>query len=147
MPKNPSHDFSQTQLSHKQPHHVLLFQAIRNPHMSLFPLSSSSPPLCSTLSFGSSLLPPLLILVLEPGSAPAPSKRRPAKTTAYWKVPARGLNGNGNTLVKDSDERIIRVELYKEATDAYMAYAMSMLLGRALPGIRDGLKPVHRSIL
>ncbi|KAM5551150.1 hypothetical protein ABKV19_026134 [Rosa sericea] len=56
-------------------------------------------------------------------------------------------NGNGSVLVKDSDERIVRVELHKEATDAYMAYAMSVLLGRALPDVRDGLKPVHRRIL
>lgn len=56
-------------------------------------------------------------------------------------------NGNGSVLVKDSDERIVRVALHKEATDAYMAYAMSVLLGRALPDIRDGLKPVHRRIL
>lgn len=38
-------------------------------------------------------------------------------------------------------------ELHKEATEAYMAYAMSVLLGRALPDVRDGLKPVHRRIL
>jgi DNA gyrase subunit A len=39
------------------------------------------------------------------------------------------------------------VELHKEATEAYMSYAMSVLLGRALPDVRDGLKPVHRRIL
>ena len=44
-------------------------------------------------------------------------------------------------------ERIVQVELHKEATEAYMAYAMSVLLGRALPDVRDGLKPVHRRIL
>ena len=38
-------------------------------------------------------------------------------------------------------------ELHKEATEAYMSYAMSVLLGRALPDVRDGLKPVHRRIL
>nr|XP_027114281.1 DNA gyrase subunit A, chloroplastic/mitochondrial-like [Coffea arabica] len=43
--------------------------------------------------------------------------------------------------------RIIVSELHKEATEAYMAYAMSVLLGRALPDVRDGLKPVHRRIL
>ncbi|XP_022131517.1 DNA gyrase subunit A, chloroplastic/mitochondrial isoform X1 [Momordica charantia] len=49
-----------------------------------------------------------------------------------------GDGGNG---------RVVHVELHKEATDAYMAYAMSVLLGRALPDVRDGLKPVHRRIL
>lgn len=43
--------------------------------------------------------------------------------------------------------RIVVSELHKEATEAYMAYAMSVLLGRALPDVRDGLKPVHRRIL
>ncbi|XP_031374601.1 DNA gyrase subunit A, chloroplastic/mitochondrial isoform X2 [Punica granatum] len=59
--------------------------------------------------------------------------------------------GNGSVVVKDKDgnngERIMPAELHKEATDAYMAYAMSVLLGRALPDVRDGLKPVHRRIL
>lgn len=43
--------------------------------------------------------------------------------------------------------RVVVSELHKEATEAYMAYAMSVLLGRALPDVRDGLKPVHRRIL
>lgn len=52
--------------------------------------------------------------------------------------------GEGGAAVK---ERVVPVELHKEATEAYMAYAMSVLLGRALPDVRDGLKPVHRRIL
>ncbi|KAL5568720.1 hypothetical protein UlMin_025295 [Ulmus minor] len=61
-----------------------------------------------------------------------------------------GVNGNGSLLVKDlsgNDGRVVPTELHKEATEAYMAYAMSVLLGRALPDVRDGLKPVHRRIL
>ncbi|BFG20742.1 hypothetical protein CerSpe_070160 [Prunus speciosa] len=65
--------------------------------------------------------------------------------------PGEGQNGNGSVLVKDtsenSEERIVRVELHKEATEAYMAYTMSVLLDRALPDVRYGLKPVHRRIL
>ncbi|KAL7120287.1 hypothetical protein ACP275_02G114300 [Erythranthe tilingii] len=45
------------------------------------------------------------------------------------------------------DGRVVVYELHKEATEAYMSYAMSVLLGRALPDVRDGLKPVHRRIL
>lgn len=58
-------------------------------------------------------------------------------------------NSNGSLVVRDSerDGRIVPSELHKEATEAYMAYAMSVLLGRALPDVRDGLKPVHRRIL
>lgn len=48
---------------------------------------------------------------------------------------------------KVGEGRVIPTELHKEATEAYMAYAMSVLLGRALPDVRDGLKPVHRRIL
>ena len=55
-----------------------------------------------------------------------------------------GEGGGGGAAVK---ERILPVELHKEATQAYMSYAMSVLLGRALPDVRDGLKPVHRRIL
>ncbi|KAL6289063.1 hypothetical protein ACE6H2_006573 [Prunus campanulata] len=65
--------------------------------------------------------------------------------------PGEGQNGNGSVLVKDtsenSEERIVRVELHKEATEAYMAYTTSVQLGRALPDVRYGLKPVHRRIL
>lgn len=46
-----------------------------------------------------------------------------------------------------TDGRVVLTELHREATEAYMAYAMSVLLGRALPDVRDGLKPVHRRIL
>uniref|UniRef100_A0A0E0KKM2 DNA topoisomerase (ATP-hydrolyzing) n=1 Tax=Oryza punctata TaxID=4537 RepID=A0A0E0KKM2_ORYPU len=56
----------------------------------------------------------------------------------------RAAAGEGGAAVK---ERVVPVELHKEATEAYMAYAMSVLLGRALPDVRDGLKPVHRRIL
>ncbi|KAG2534324.1 hypothetical protein PVAP13_9NG060900 [Panicum virgatum] len=55
-----------------------------------------------------------------------------------------GEGDGGGVAVK---ERVVPVELHKEATEAYMAYAMSVLLGRALPDVRDGLKPVHRRIL
>jgi DNA gyrase subunit A len=57
------------------------------------------------------------------------------------------VDGNGSDIVKKTEGRIVLTELHKEATEAYMAYAMSVLLGRALPDVRDGLKPVHRRIL
>lgn len=47
---------------------------------------------------------------------------------------------------KDSG-RIVPVELHEEMTGSYITYSMSVLLGRALPDVRDGLKPVHRRIL
>ena len=45
------------------------------------------------------------------------------------------------------DGRIEHVELHKEVPESFVSYALSVLLGRALPDARDGLKPVHRRIL
>ncbi len=44
-------------------------------------------------------------------------------------------------------EKIIDVELNSEMKRAYIDYSMSVIVGRALPDVRDGLKPVHRRIL
>lgn len=46
-----------------------------------------------------------------------------------------------------SQERIIPIELRNEMSRSYLEYAMSVIVGRALPDARDGLKPVHRRIL
>ena len=43
--------------------------------------------------------------------------------------------------------KIIPVDIEKEVKKAYMAYSMSVIVSRALPDVRDGLKPVHRRIL
>ena len=66
-----------------------------------------------------------------------------------------GGGGGGNkssTFVKEgeefsSDSNIVDLELHVEARQSYLAYAMSVIVGRALPDVRDGLKPVHRRIL
>jgi DNA gyrase subunit A len=47
----------------------------------------------------------------------------------------------------DSDGRIIQTDLRNEMSRSYLEYAMSVIVGRALPDARDGLKPVHRRIL
>jgi DNA gyrase subunit A len=46
-----------------------------------------------------------------------------------------------------AEERIIRVRIEDEMEQSYIDYAMSVIAGRALPDVRDGLKPVHRRIL
>ncbi len=43
--------------------------------------------------------------------------------------------------------KIIDQEITEEVKDSYLAYAMSVIVSRALPDVRDGLKPVHRRIL
>lgn len=45
------------------------------------------------------------------------------------------------------NEKIIPVYIEEEMRDSYLNYAMSVIVGRALPDVRDGLKPVHRRIL
>lgn len=47
----------------------------------------------------------------------------------------------------EENNRIIPAEISKEMKDSYIDYAMSVIAGRALPDVRDGLKPVHRRIL
>ena len=55
--------------------------------------------------------------------------------------------GPGENSPGESDGRIIQTDLRKEMSRSYMEYAMSVIVGRALPDARDGLKPVHRRIL
>ena len=45
------------------------------------------------------------------------------------------------------NEKIVPVYIEEEVKDSYLNYAMSVIVGRALPDVRDGLKPVHRRIL
>jgi len=69
-----------------------------------------------------------------------------------------GTNGNGSDgaeklektelNLKDMDEnRVVGVEISTEMKQAYIDYAMSVIVSRALPSAEDGLKPVHRRIL
>ena len=50
-----------------------------------------------------------------------------------------------NTLLEDTN--IIQHEIHDEMKNSYIDYAMSVIVGRALPDVRDGMKPVHRRIL
>ena len=45
------------------------------------------------------------------------------------------------------NSNIIEHEIYDEMKNSYIDYAMSVIVGRALPDVRDGLKPVHRRLL
>ncbi len=44
-------------------------------------------------------------------------------------------------------KQVVPVSLESEMRESYLAYAMSVIVGRALPDVRDGLKPVHRRVL
>ena len=45
------------------------------------------------------------------------------------------------------NQKVVNVELNHEMQDSYINYAMSVIVSRALPDVRDGMKPVHRRIL
>ncbi|MBS1969082.1 MAG: DNA gyrase subunit A [Bdellovibrionales bacterium] len=47
----------------------------------------------------------------------------------------------------NQEKGVTVVDINKEMRDAYLQYSMSVIVGRALPDVRDGLKPVHRRIL
>jgi len=47
----------------------------------------------------------------------------------------------------DTIDKIIPIDIKNEMKKSYIDYAMSVIVGRALPDVRDGLKPVHRRIL
>ena len=50
-------------------------------------------------------------------------------------------------MSEDINERIVKVNIDKEMRTAYIDYSMSVIVSRALPDVRDGLKPVHRRVL
>jgi DNA gyrase subunit A len=45
------------------------------------------------------------------------------------------------------EQKIVSVQMEKEVKKSFIEYAMSVIVSRALPDVRDGLKPVHRRIL
>ena len=49
--------------------------------------------------------------------------------------------------IRYPDQKIVTSSLVPEMENSYIEYAMSVIVGRALPDVRDGLKPVHRRIL
>ncbi len=49
--------------------------------------------------------------------------------------------------VGENKEQILNVRIEDEIKTSYLNYAMSVIVSRALPDVRDGLKPVHRRIL
>ena len=54
---------------------------------------------------------------------------------------------SGDSGLSENNDRIIQTDLRNEMSRSYLEYAMSVIVGRALPDARDGLKPVHRRIL
>lgn len=59
------------------------------------------------------------------------------------KVPAEDFPVDGDVLT----DRVEQIDLQTEMQRSYLDYAMAVIVGRALPDVRDGLKPVHRRVL
>jgi DNA gyrase subunit A len=59
----------------------------------------------------------------------------------------KGKSEQDEKLPTTVAKEIIPVEIEDQMKKSYLAYAMSVIVGRALPDVRDGLKPVHRRIL
>jgi DNA gyrase subunit A len=55
--------------------------------------------------------------------------------------------GEGTTLTPDNPGQILDLKIERELQDSYLTYAMSTIMDRALPDVRDGLKPSQRRIL
>ena len=57
------------------------------------------------------------------------------------------LENENDEEIVDQTGGIITVDLNHEMQNSFLSYAMSVIVSRALPDVRDGMKPVHRRIL
>ena len=80
----------------------------------------------------------------DPGQTPAPGAD--AAAPAPGAEAAAPASGGKETLVELTG-RVEEIDLNDEIQKSYLDYAMSVIVGRALPDVRDGLKPVHRRVL
>jgi len=77
------------------------------------------------------------------GAAKAPETRGAARSAASKAAAARGVVPKAPMLAR----AVLPVDIEDEMKSSYIDYAMSVIVGRALPDVRDGLKPVQRRIL
>lgn len=91
----------------------------------------------------------------------APAPRKPARPPAVVRAKkSRGRDKRNRRMEENPQivrtdiqaallkgQRVVPVEIDNQMKEAYLDYAMSVIVGRALPDARDGLKPVHRRIL
>ncbi len=68
----------------------------------------------------------------------------------YFRVSLKSLRFRANHSYTDTmaeGEKIVQINIAEEMKSAYIDYSMSVIVSRALPDARDGLKPVHRRVL
>ena len=71
-----------------------------------------------------------------------------ARLARSWAAPTGCPNERGmSDETPDPSQSIVPIRIEDEMRNSYIDYAMSVIIGRALPDVRDGLKPVHRRIL
>lgn len=61
--------------------------------------------------------------------------------------PDENVPESGDASVEVAADNVVQVDLKQEMQRSYLDYAMSVIVGRALPDVRDGLKPVHKRVL
>ena len=81
----------------------------------------------------------------KPAKKSAAKKPAPRKTTTSSTPPPKGPAGQDNLFA--NPDAIQPVQLQDEMERSFLDYAMSVIMSRALPDVRDGLKPVHRRII
>src|SRR3974390_108209 len=62
-------------------------------------------------------------------------------------MPGRDSEGGGSDVEDQTQGFIEPIEIQEEMERSFLEYSMSVIVARALPDVRDGLKPVHRRIL
>ena len=100
-------------------------------------------------------LPPTSTSFLQPGGLLRTTtsnlfQRHAAARTTTIKLQQGPSDDSIDNFTPDDSQiasSVVPAVLHREVSDSYMAYAMSVIMSRALPDVRDGLKPVHRRIL
>ena len=70
---------------------------------------------------------------------------------SFWTIETTIMEENLNESIgpeqTQDNDRVIRVNIEEQMKTSYIDYSMSVIVGRALPDVRDGFKPVHRRVL
>ena len=70
-----------------------------------------------------------------------------AETSSITAEATVSVDGSDVAAVEETLSTVLPAELSKEMRTSFLEYSMSVIVSRALPDVRDGLKPVHRRIL
>ena len=75
---------------------------------------------------------------------------KPILGLSFWIIETTIMEENLNEPIgpeqTQDNDRVIRVNIEEQMKTSYIDYSMSVIVGRALPDVRDGFKPVHRRV-